>query len=228
MISWTTAFLDFGAPTFGAGVAFWQDATGYGLSPFRGEHDEFATLVPPQGDAFLRVQRLGTGPDGVHLDLHSPDVDRLEVRQSPGGLTHCLVPAHESVRPEPADWGTHVSLVDQVCLDIPAGVFDEECRYWSELTGWDLVQSSVRKEFWALQRPADIPLRFLLQRLDSFQDVTTAHFDIACTDVRREVARHQALGATVVVELQWWTSMLTPTGSPYCITSRDPRTGLLP
>jgi hypothetical protein len=69
-IRWVTVFLDFPAGRFDAGVAFWQRVTGYGLSPSRGAAGEFATLLPPLGDAYLRVQRTGSGPGGCHLDLH--------------------------------------------------------------------------------------------------------------------------------------------------------------
>ena len=67
---WLTAFLDFPADSFDAGVAFWRSVTGYGLSPSRGEDGQFATLLPPSGDAYLRVQRVVSGAGGCHLDLH--------------------------------------------------------------------------------------------------------------------------------------------------------------
>ena len=43
------------------------------MSPSRGENGEFATLMPPDGDDFLRVQRLADGPSRIHLDLHVDD-----------------------------------------------------------------------------------------------------------------------------------------------------------
>ena len=52
-VRWTTAFLDFPATTFEVGCSFWQGVTGYGLSPRRGRQGEFATLEPPDGDAYL-------------------------------------------------------------------------------------------------------------------------------------------------------------------------------
>ena len=227
MISWVTAFLDLPASSYDVGLEFWCGVTGYSISESRGADGEFATLVPPDGDAFLRVQRIGTGPEGVHVDLHSPDHSGLTLETSPGGQPWCRVPEGESVRPAPTDWGTHVSLVDQVCLDIPSNLWAVESTYWSELTGWDLQQSAVRAEFWALQRPPGIPIRFLLQRQDSLGSPVTAHFDIACSNVALEVARHEALGAVVLAHMPWWTNMQSPTGTPYCITSRNPATGLL-
>jgi hypothetical protein len=52
-------------------VVFWREVTGSALSPFRGVAAEFATLLPPDGDAYLRVQRVKDDPGGHHLDLHA-------------------------------------------------------------------------------------------------------------------------------------------------------------
>ncbi|MGH3293660.1 MAG: hypothetical protein ACRDP7_17815, partial [Trebonia sp.] len=60
-LRWLTIFLDFPAGSFDDGVAFWREVTGYGLSPARGADGEFATLLPPAGDAYLRVQRIADG-----------------------------------------------------------------------------------------------------------------------------------------------------------------------
>ena len=51
-------------------MAFWREVTGSELSPLRGAAGEFATLLPADGDAYLRVQRVADGPGGHHLDLH--------------------------------------------------------------------------------------------------------------------------------------------------------------
>ena len=72
--TWISAFLDLAPEEPERATAFWQGVTGYGLSPARGDHDEFATLLPPDGDDFLRVQRLGGGPSRIHLDLHVADL----------------------------------------------------------------------------------------------------------------------------------------------------------
>jgi hypothetical protein len=81
---WLTIFLDFPGPRFEAGVAFWREVTGSTVSPFRGPAGEFATLLPPAGDACLRVQRTVDGSGGHHLDLHvdpaAGSVDQAAVR----------------------------------------------------------------------------------------------------------------------------------------------------
>jgi hypothetical protein len=117
---WLTVFVDFPAAEFEPGIAFWRAVTGYGLSAFRGgpgPGGDFATLLPPSGDAYLRVQRVLAGSGGYHLDLHvdtaggAPraldeaadlavalgatvrhrEPGEVIVADSPGGFTFCLV-----------------------------------------------------------------------------------------------------------------------------------------
>lgn len=243
---WVSAFLDLPASSFAPGVAFWRGVTGFSLSPSRGAHQEFATLVPPEGDDYLRVQRVQDGPGGIHLDLHVPDpraaADRAVslgasevadrgyvVLRSPGGFTFCMVSAPASRRPPPASWPDgHRSLVDQVCLDIPSDGYAEECGFWAALTGWELTASPVSPSFSRLTRPPGIPLRFLIQRLEESSGTARAHLDLAAEDRVSEVQRHAVLGATVLAEFSRWTVLRDPVGAAYCITDRDPETGMLP
>jgi Glyoxalase-like domain len=248
-VRWTTAFLDFPAATFEPGCSFWQGVTGYGLSPPRGVQGEFATLEPPEGDAYLRVQRIESDEPGSHIDLHVDDVEGTArrasalgaltkearpsffVMASPAGLPFCLVAAHTDQgfeRPPPRDWpGGHRSLVDQVCIDIAPASFAGEATFWAALTGWERRPSS-RPEFEYLVRPTEIPLRFLLQRLDGDHErgPSRAHLDLACDDMAAERLRHAALGAAVVAQPSW-TTLRDPAGLTYCITRRDPATGTL-
>ncbi|WP_448629863.1 VOC family protein [Cellulomonas soli] len=184
----------------------------------------------------------------MHVDLHVEDVDahtalaerlgatvRLRAEHvvlvSPGGLVFCLVRDRgERTRPAPVTGALGaVAIVDQVCLDVPPDAFEAEGAFWSALTGWTLHAGS-RPEFAALDRPAGIPLRFLLQRLDDpgSRRGVTAHLDVACGEQQGVVAaEHVALGAQVVGAGQWWTVMRDPAGSPYCLTPRDPSTGTI-
>jgi hypothetical protein len=243
--AWITAFLDFAPDGLDEGAAFWSALTGYDVSPPRGDQAEFATLVPRDGDAFLRVQRLADGGDRIHLDLHVPDpraaadgavgIGATEladlgyvVLRSPGGFPFCFVPHPGATRPQPTTWpGGHSSLLDQVCLDIPASSYDRESRFWHELTGWEERTSAVSDDFHALLRPPGLPFRLLLQRLHDPTGDVRAHFDWATTDRDAEVARHLALGATVAGRFTHWTVLTDPRGRAYCITDRNPETGLL-
>lgn len=248
-LRWLTVFLDFPPGAFWPGVAFWREVTGAGLSPTRGEAGEFATLLPPAGDAYLRVQRVAAG-GGCHLDLHvagplaGPAAratalgatvrhaeDGLIVADSPGGFTFCLVEWEgESVVPDPVrldDAGD--SRADQLCLDIPAADYDRECSFWSALTGYEL-RAGTLPEFGYLERPDPIPVRLLLQRRGQSApgERVTGHLDFACADRQRLARVHVAAGARILAEHPAWTVLADPTGREYCLTARDPRTGKLP
>jgi hypothetical protein len=238
---WVSAFLDLPPGGFDRGVEFWQGVTGYTLSERRGADGEFATLVPPDGDAYLRVQRIADGPGRIHLDLHvdAPAVaaeaavelgahvlmrheSGYVVLRSPGGFTFCLVRHEASVRPRPATWPDgNRSSVDQVCLDLPPDLYDDEVQFWRQLTGWELSHS-ISAEFVRLLPPDTMPLRWLVQRLDDPGGQVRAHLDLSCDDRDAETARHEALGAQVVRRHDEWTVLTDPVGTPYCITVRTP------
>jgi len=239
--TWVTAFLDFAPGTLERGIEFWRGVTGYDLSPRRGDDDEFATLVPPDGDGYLKVQGLAEGPARLHLDLHVGNaVHAAEaaielgghvlvrheagyvVVRSPGGLVFCFVPHAGARRPAPAGWPGGRSMVDQVCLDLPPAAYDVELGFWRALTGWELLDVDDR-EFVRLDAPDDQPLGWLVQRLDDDAAAVTAHLDLSADDRDAEVARHVALGATAGARHDWWTVLTDPVGTTYCVTRRKPR-----
>ncbi|UCZ88508.1 MULTISPECIES: VOC family protein [unclassified Gordonia (in: high G+C Gram-positive bacteria)] len=245
-VRWLSAFLDFPAEVFGSEVTFWRAISGSTVSPPRGEHREFASLEPFYGDPHLRVQRIDDGPGGVHLDIHTDDphaataeaqalgatlvVDagtHLTLR-SPAGFVFCLVPWEgESKRSRPIRWpGDAISIIDQLCIDIPPGMFDAEVDFWTGFTGWP-TKPRGRPELVALRRDPAVTLGILLQRKqdESDNDVATAHLDIATNSVPDEVARHEDWGARAIEHFPHWTTMADPVGRRYCITSRNPRTG---
>jgi Glyoxalase-like domain len=249
---WTTLFLDLTAAGFDPGVAFWRSVTGSGLSAARGVTGGFATLLPPDGDPYLRVQRVDAGPGGVHLDLHlDPDPDGgperaaagavalgavlrftepgLAVLESPGGFGFCLV-RREGERTVPAPLtheGAGTSRADQLCLDVPGQLYERETTFWSALTGWEPRRGSL-PAFTSLLRPDGIPVRLLLQRreLSAAGDRVTGHVDLACTDRPALTAVHVEAGAEVVCVNPIWTVLKDPAGRPYCLTDRDPVTGI--
>lgn len=253
MPAWMTAFIDVAADDWDVARAFWTAATGYGLSAPRGEHGDFQTLLPPDADGYLRVQRLHDGGPRLHLDLHVPDLRTAAdaavtmgatevaaaghiVMASPGGMPFCFVAVRgESRRATPARWPSaasveggvdpgHRSIVDQVALDIPAEHWPAEVEFWARLTGWGVA--SWQDEFAPLARQVDQPLRLLPHRLGEPTGPVRAHLDLACTDRVAEIARHVALGAVVEVDRGEWTVLRAPDGRQYCLTDRDPDTGL--
>jgi hypothetical protein len=54
----------------------------------------------------------------------------------------------------------------------------------------------------------------------------SAHVDVACDDVRAVCESHVAAGAQIAAEFAHWIAMTDPIGRPYCLTGRDPVTGV--
>jgi hypothetical protein len=236
-IRWTWLFLDTPRADADRSWGFWSAVTGWSLSPTRGEHDEFATLLPTRGDAWLKLQAVADGPGGIHLDLDVDDVqsaaaegerlganriggigDEVVTLGSPGGVVFCLTPwrgERDQVR-EGSD-----ELVDQVCLDCPVDAHDAEVAFWTALTGWRWADVD-EPELSVLRRPAGIPFRLLFQRLGEPTGPVRAHADLACADRVASVARHRSAGAHVVEVRDGWTVMSDPAGRVYCLTDRSP------
>jgi hypothetical protein len=239
-VRWVTGFLDTPAGDAPAAEQFWQAVTGTILSVRRGD-GTFATLVPVDGDPCLRVQVVGDPPARAHLDLHVDSLpqtadrvralgaalvsaaDDLVVLRSPAGIVFCLVPWQgEKTGPAAPVWpGGHTSLADQLCLDIPEAAYAAETVFWRAVTGWRHDPMPHSPEFERLHPPDPIPMRLLLQRVDS--GPAGVHLDLACSDAAAEVARHEALGAGVVRRVPGdWTTLRDPAGREYCVTVRPP------
>jgi hypothetical protein len=100
------------------------------------------------------------------------------------------------------------------------------CGFWARVTGWELRRSTLRWEFAYLVRPDWCPLRLLLQRRRD-EGPARAHLDLASSDVASAVDHHVRQGASVEAVFEHWTVLSDPAGSPYCITARDPLTGVI-
>ncbi|MFI8238447.1 VOC family protein [Streptomyces sp. NPDC085866] len=240
-IRWTYAFIDRPIDRLAEARSFWTAVTGTRLSEFRGERQEFVTLLPDLADACVKLQGVLDGDGGAHLDFFVEDVRAFTasavglgadlvaehrdwaVLRSPAGQSFCVGPWQgEAVRPPVVDG----SRLDQVCLDIAPSVYDTETAFWAALTGWDLLAGSL-PEFRVLRPPAGLPVRILLQRLDD-ERPASAHLDLACADIAATRARHERLGAVRVHQGPHWAVLRDPAGGTYCLTGRDPETGGLP
>lgn len=246
MIRWTWAFLDRPVDTFADCARFWATVTDSTVSAPRGEHDEFVTLLPATGPAWIKMQAVGD-EGGIHLDLDVDDITAavataiglgarvtavragFTVLESPAGQTFCFTLATRRVPPDDsvpvtvstAPDGT-VTRLDQVCLDLSPTDHDADTAFWQALTGWT-HKPGRRPEFSRLRGP-DQPLHFLLQRLDDPRPAG-AHADLASTDIAATAAWHESLGATRIADAEHWIVLRDPGNALYCVTSRDPYTG---
>jgi membrane protein len=250
---WVSVVLDMPSASFELGVDFWGAVTEYEVAHRRGHSGDIASLTPRHGDEFLRFRSGAEESPQICLFFHVADprsaADRAEslgavalgptegsaavrddavVLRSPGGFLFGFVDQAGTLRPKPLQFiDGHHSLVDQVCLDIPRRQYSTECGFWAALTGWELRVRPVAAEFSHLVRPPEMPLRLLLQQLDQDEGSVAAHLDIATSDRVAEAERHMALGAVISRVHSRWTVLAGPEGSTYCLTDRDPDTGML-
>lgn len=238
-IRWVWAFLDTPTALADRSETFWATVTRARPSPPRGEHGEFATLLPERGNSWLKLQRVGDD-GGVHVDL-DVDVplteaaaeavrlgaaeltrrDDVVVMSSPAGFVFCLTSWTNAGSASTQERGEQPDLLDQVCLDIPGGDYAREVDFWETLTGWPKRPGSL-PEFVSLTRPDGIPVRFLLQRLGEPTGTARAHLDVATVDRTATREAHVAAGAQVVSDHEFWTVMRDPVGRTYCLTDRRP------
>lgn len=238
--SWVHLVLEIPRADWGRSVAFWSAATGWDPSAPREDARLFVALGPASGDGWLKLRATNDHAPRVSLDLESPDSSAaiarsldlgasvaradsgVHVLRSPGGLYFRHTLAGERRRFTRTDPDR---VLDQVCLDIPAPLRDREVEFWNAMTSRHL-EEGLRSEFAFLgDSDAHGGLRILLQRLDSAQGPVTAHPDFAVATRAEETARHSALGAHMINEMDQWTVMQAPDRHVYCLTDRDPASG---
>jgi hypothetical protein len=233
---WLTVFLDYPATEFDAGVGFWQACTGYGMSAVRGDGGEFATLVPPSGDDYLRVQRLSTGPTRLHLDVHVADLcsaaeaaqaagaELVEeslhghfVLRSPAGFTFCLVTRPAATVPAAVAWPSgYRSRVTRLCLDVPRKRYAREVVFLKRLLGGEWIELEAPEA--ALRTAAGGALDVRLQPAE-FLDTVTSHLHVATESMDAEVARLSALGARSRAARPGKTILEVPGGTAVCVVA---------
>ncbi len=244
-IKWLMAVIDLPHDVHDVGGDFWAQVSKTTKGEIHPEHPEYCHLNPAVGDMVLELQRVDEGVPAVHLDLVVDDVlgvsERAlelgarhvsgtakthQVLTTPAGVTFCVVPwSGEAERPEVIDPASP-HAVDQICIDVPHGGFDDDIAFWEQLTGWP-QNSRTLSEFQSFDQPEHLPLRLLIQQL-GVDDTggPRAHLDLAAgSHVASVVERHVAAGATVLDQRELWTALSDPSGAHYCVTSRTPRTG---
>jgi hypothetical protein len=144
-IKWVTVFLDVPAERQTETEQLWCQRAKATLSARRGPSGEYATFLPPDGDPYLRIQRVRDGAGGVHIDLHTDDLDILLNRalqlgaeptrtdiprlclRSPAGAPFCIVAWHgEQILPSQRP-------IRQVDLHAPGHLVELESQFWAAL-----------------------------------------------------------------------------------------------
>lgn len=109
----------------------------------------------------------------------------------------------------------HRSRLCSLQIDCHVSDIDEAARFWAAALGWpvDMDHPGSRDNYRQLATPPDEPM-VQLQRVEHESRV---HLDIETDDIEAEVARLEALGATVFKRLDRWVVMQAPTGQRFCV-----------
>ena len=112
----------------------------------------------------------------------------------------------------------HRSLLSTFMIDVPSDVVDDTVAFWAGALGATATQTKMPQ--YRILDDAAPPTRVVVQ--DSGDGDARIHFDIHTDDLEAEVARLEALGATVV-DRQWvdhpgsWIIMRDPAGMEFCV-----------
>ena len=109
----------------------------------------------------------------------------------------------------------HHSRLCARLIDCRTPDIDGAARFWAEALGRavDPDHPGTRGNYRMLETPPDEPI-VQIQRVEHESRV---HIDIETDDIPAEVARLEALGATVVDRLERWVVMQAPTGQRFCV-----------
>ncbi len=109
----------------------------------------------------------------------------------------------------------HYSRLCAVLIDCHTDDVDQAATFWAGALGRpiDPAHPGTRGNYRMLETPTDEPI-VQIQRVDHESRV---HLDIETDDIPAEVARLEALGATVVRRLERWVVMQAPTGQRFCV-----------
>jgi len=109
----------------------------------------------------------------------------------------------------------HSSRLCAVLIDCNTPDVEAAARFWAQALGRavDRGHPGSRGNYLMLETPPDEAI-VQIQRVDHDSRV---HLDIETDDIPAEVARLEALGATVVERLERWVVMQAPTGQRFCV-----------
>ncbi|MDA8439923.1 MAG: hypothetical protein M0Z51_13825 [Propionibacterium sp.] len=238
-IRWVNLVIDVPTDYLPESTRFWSTVTRSTPTARPDGTDAVITLTPGSGSPWLRLSGVDAENPTVHLELVTDDpgtasthARSLGAREtgSSRGRRSMLSPA--GVRFTLTDEGPEDAgvqdrnldvLVDQACLDVPSALFEDEVAFWSEFTGWP-VTSSRYPDFRALERPESIPVRVTFQRVGN--PTAGVHPDLSCRRSMLTQREHEELGAVFDERRPRWSVMVAPSGLRYCVTDRDPATGL--
>ena len=113
----------------------------------------------------------------------------------------------------------HRSKLAGFIIDCQTGDLQGAAGFWSAALGMPIEQlpGEEGEKYVRLKDKTGL-LHVEVQLVDHPSRV---HLDIETDDIAAEVARLQALGASVVGHVQTWCVMQAPTGQRFCVVGKD-------
>jgi hypothetical protein len=109
----------------------------------------------------------------------------------------------------------HRSRINGILIDCNSEDIDAAAGFWAEALGRpvDPDHPGTRGNYRMLETPPG-QISVQIQRVDH---ESRMHMDIETDDIPAEVARLQALGATIDRQMERWVVMRAPTGHRFCV-----------
>jgi catechol 2,3-dioxygenase-like lactoylglutathione lyase family enzyme len=109
----------------------------------------------------------------------------------------------------------HHSRLCALLIDCRTSDVDQAAKFWADALGRvvDPAHPGTRGNYRMLETPLDEPI-VQIQRVEH---QSRMHIDIETDDIPAEVARLEALGASVVDRQERWVVMQAPTGQRFCV-----------
>jgi predicted enzyme related to lactoylglutathione lyase len=225
--------IDVAAPLLAATTSFWSAALS--ATPVDAASG-FVHLSGTTSAMEVHLQSIGAGPPRYHLDLEADDrnaeVARLvelgagevarfaegfTVLEDPAGLLLCVVDA-DAAEPTPlAPRSGEHGYLDAIFVDVPDDVHDREVTFWAEALGATVEPPSPEAPAYTVLQGVEGPGGRLLMAVQRVDSPARYHIDLSATDVAREVARLEGLGASRVAEVEDWVTLADPAGNLLCV-----------
>jgi predicted enzyme related to lactoylglutathione lyase len=101
-----------------------------------------------------------------------------------------------------------------VLVDVPAAGYDSNVTFWAAALDRPALPEDDDPDY-TTYGEATPGVDFMLQSVGD--DQPRIHFDLETDDVDAEVARLEALGATVIERIHSWVVMRDPVGIIFCV-----------
>jgi predicted enzyme related to lactoylglutathione lyase len=109
---------------------------------------------------------------------------------------------------------SHRSRLCAALIDVPRADYEREVEFWAAALDRTAEPEADDPEYTWFGEPTP-GVQFMVQSVGD--DSPRIHFDIETDDIEAEVARLEALGATVVAKPKRWVIMRDPVGTIFCV-----------